>query len=78
MKEGGGGGEGRKPSFLPRPSPPRSFTCAIFRAPFFARSLTLAPRSLLLNRAETLAAQAREQSPGLPYGSPNLPNKNEL
>ena len=28
-------------------------------APFFARSLTLVPRSLLLNRTETLATQAR-------------------
>ena len=28
--------------------------------PFFARSLTLVPRSLLLNRTETLARQARE------------------
>ena len=27
-------------------------------APFFARSLTLVPRSLLLNRSETLATQA--------------------
>ena len=29
------------------------------KAPFFARSLTLVPRSLLLNRTETLATQAR-------------------
>ena len=28
--------------------------------PFFARSLTLVPRSLLLNRTETLATQAKE------------------
>ena len=28
------------------------------REPFVARSLTLAPRSLLLNRTETLATQA--------------------
>ena len=28
-------------------------------APFFARSLTLVPRSLLLNRTETLATQAK-------------------
>ena len=28
-------------------------------APFFARSFTLVPRSLLLNRTETLATQAR-------------------
>ena len=32
---------------------------ALLLTPFFARSLTLAPRSLLLNRAETLATQAR-------------------
>ena len=31
-------------------------------APFFARSLTLLPRSLLLNRTETLAKQARRIS----------------
>ena len=35
------------------PPPPRSFTYAIF-----ARSLTIVPRSLLLNRTETLATQA--------------------
>ena len=40
------------PSFLPHPLP------ALFLAPFFARSLTLVPRSLLLNRMETLATQA--------------------
>ena len=40
-------------SFLSSPPPPRSFTHAIF-----ARSLTLVPRSLLLNRTETLATQA--------------------
>ena len=28
--------------------------------PFFARSLTLVPRSLLLNRTETLATQAKK------------------
>ena len=37
------------PSFLPYPLP------ALLLAPFFPRSLTLAPRSLLLNRTETLA-----------------------
>ena len=31
---------------------------ALLLTPFFARSLTLVPRSLLLNRAETLATQA--------------------
>ena len=40
------------PSFLPYPLP------ALLLAPFFARSLTLVPRSLLLNRTETLATQA--------------------
>ena len=35
---------------------------ALLLAPFFARSLTLVPRSLLLNRTETLATQAREFS----------------
>jgi len=39
------------PSFLPHPFPALSLT------PFFARSLTLVPRSLLLNRTETLATQ---------------------
>ena len=38
-------------SFLPHPLP------ALLLAPFFARSLTLVPRSLLLNRTETLATQ---------------------
>ena len=32
---------------------------ALLLSPFFARSLTLVPRSLLLNRTETLATQAR-------------------
>ena len=40
------------PSFLPHPLP------ALLLAPFFARSLTLVPHSLLLNRTETLATQA--------------------
>ena len=40
------------PSFLPHPLP------AVLLAPFFARSLTLVPRSLLLNSTETLATQA--------------------
>ena len=52
MKEGGGGGEGRKETFLPDPLP------AVLLAPFFARSLTLVPCSLLLNRTETIATQA--------------------
>ena len=41
------------PSFLPHPLPALSLT------PFFTRSLTLVPSSLLLNRTETLATQAR-------------------
>ena len=49
MKVGEGVGQGRK---LPHPLPALSLT------PFFARSLTLVPRSLLLNRTETLATQA--------------------
>ena len=53
MKEGGGGGEGRKPSFLPHPLP------ALLPAPLFSWSLTLVPRSFLLNRTETLATQAK-------------------
>ena len=54
MKEGGGGGEGRKPFpfFLRQPLP------ALLLSPFFARPLTLVPHSLLLNRTETLATQA--------------------
>ena len=39
------------PSFLPHPLP------ALL--PFFVQSLTLVPRSLLLNRTETLATQAK-------------------
>ena len=39
-------------SFLPHP------LSALLLVPFFARSLTLVSRSLLLNRTETLAAQA--------------------
>ena len=45
-------------SFLSSPPPPRSFTFA----PFFARSLNLVPRSLLLNRTETPATQARNDT----------------
>ena len=56
MKVGGGGGEGRKPSCLPPPPLP-----ALLLAPFFARSLTLVPRSLLLNRTEMLATQAKTE-----------------
>ena len=42
-----------KKGFLPSPPLP-----ALLLAPFFARSLVLVPRSLLLNRTETLATQA--------------------
>ena len=52
MKEGEV--EGKDVAFLfSRPLP------ALLLAPFFARSLTLVPHSLLLNRTETLATQAR-------------------
>ena len=47
-----GEGEGKEGNFLPHPLP------ALLLTPFFARSLTLVPRSLLLNRTETLATQA--------------------
>ena len=50
MKVGEGVGQGRK---LPHPLPALSLT------PFFARSLTLVPRSLLLKRTETLATQVK-------------------
>ena len=43
----------RNPKVLSHPLP------ALLLAPFVARSLTLVPRSLLLNRTETLATQAR-------------------
>ena len=41
MKEGRGGGEGR---FLSSPPPPRSFTCAIFRAVSDSRSSFFNPK----------------------------------
>ena len=41
------------PSFLPHPLP------ALLLAPLFSWSLTLVPRSFLLNRTETLATQAK-------------------
>ena len=40
------------PSFLPHPLP------ALLLEPFFPRSLTLVPHSLLLNPTETVATQA--------------------
>ena len=58
MKERVGGGEGRglsaSVSFLSSPAPP-----ALLLAPFFELSLTLVPRSLLRNRTDTHATQAR-------------------
>ena len=66
------------PSIFPHP------LSALLLAPFFAWSLTLVPRSLLLNRTETLATQAkgylkrscgnrkktpREQEEGKPHGA---------
>ena len=53
-KNESGAGGGRFPSFLHHPLP------ALLLTPFFARSLTLVPRSLLQNRTETLATQANE------------------
>ena len=48
-----GEGEGKEVSFVsPHPLP------ALLLAPLFSRSLTLVPRSFLLNRTETLATQA--------------------
>ena len=44
------------PSFLPHPLP------ALLLVPFFARSLSLIPRSFLLNCTETLATQATNSS----------------
>ena len=56
-KKGGRGREGKEtfPSFLPHPLP------ALLLAPLFSRSLTLVPRSFLLNRTETLATQATKK-----------------
>ena len=48
-------------SSLARPKP-RIPLPALLLAPFFARSLTLVPSSLLLNHTETLATQARRIS----------------
>ena len=47
------GNEGNSVSFLSSPPLP-----ALLLVPFVARSLTLVPRSLLLNHTETLATQA--------------------
>ena len=51
-ERGGRGKGGKFPPFLPHLLP------ALLLVPFFARSLTLVPRSFLLNRTETLATQA--------------------
>ena len=51
MKEGEV--EGKDVAFLFSPTPPRSFTCAIFRAVFDSCSSFFAP-----DRTETLVAQA--------------------
>ena len=48
-------------SSLARPKP-RIPLPALLLAPFFARSLTLVPRSLRLNHTETIATQARRIS----------------
>ena len=55
-ESGGGGGEGRVSFLSSSPLP------ALLLTPFFVRSLTLVPRSLLLNRMETLATQASYNS----------------
>ena len=49
-------------SFLSSPPLP-----ALLLAPSVARSLTLAPRSLLLNRTETLAKQANYEAQNYPH-----------
>ena len=49
MKEGGGGGEGRNP-FFPTPRLSKKSFVLLLLGPFFARSLTLVPHSLLLRR----------------------------
>ena len=55
-------------SFLSSPPLP-----ALLLAPFFARSLTLVPRSLLLNRTETLATQATVAYEDLNFAVDDLP-----
>ena len=54
-----GEGEGKEDflPFFPNPLP------TLLIAPFSAWSLTLVPRSLLLNRTETLATQAKWKAP---------------
>ena len=49
------------PSFLPHP------LSALLLVPFFARSLALVPRSLLLNCTETLATQAKPNLESCPF-----------
>ena len=48
----------------------RNETRALLLAPIFSRSLTLVPRSLLLNRTETLATQAMLLWAFYSYSSP--------
>ena len=52
---------------------------AFLLAPFFARSLTFVPCSLLLNRAETLATQATfgKRDPTLNLSKTSICNTNE-
>ena len=45
---------------------------ALLLAPFFAPSLTLVPRSLSLNRTETIATQARSIYVSQYFGFPNF------
>ena len=53
VNEGGGEGRGKGSNLMAHPLP------TLLLEPFFARSLTLVPRSLRLNRTETLPTQAR-------------------
>ena len=52
--ESGGRGRGKKETLADKPLDFEN----LLLTPFFARCLTLVPRSLLLNRTETLATQA--------------------
>ena len=61
-------GFNRAKNLLFSPPPPHPLP-ALLLAPFFARSLTIVPHSLLLNRTETLATQARSFMKGVPFPS---------